>query len=268
MPDLLSAFATPSGPICILTGAGVSVASGIPTFRGSDPGAVWAKDVMEMGTRRFFMRDPVASWSWYLGRFDAVWRAGPNAAHFAVKALQDLTGATLVTQNIDGLHLLAGSVDAIQVHGSARQVRCSREGCVAGSPRGTLPWPAQAFAAFREDPRRETLPTCPHCGAFVRAHVLWFDEYYNEHEGYGFDRFVAVLPTVRCMVFVGTSFAVGITEMALQHCVASGCVGFVVDPHLAQLPHPSLIGVREASETVLPRLVEALSGARSAWERS
>lgn len=257
---LVHSLATHGPHACILTGAGISVASGIPTFRGSDPGAVWANDVMEMGTRRFFLSDPVASWRWYLGRFDGVWEAGPNAAHHAVRAIEVRTGALLVTQNIDGLHAAAGSVDAMQVHGSARQVRCSRDGCVNGSPHGTLPWPTEAFAAFRAAPSRATLPTCPACGSIVRAHVLWFDEYYDEHRGYGFQRFREALPGIRCFVFVGTSFSVGITEIALRHCVFEDCVGFVIDPHLKALPHASLQAIPRASEEVLPEVVAGLEG--------
>src|SRR5436190_24283317 len=74
--------------IVVVTGAGVSLASGIPTFRGSDPGAVWATDVTELGTRAYFERDPVGSWQWYLSRFDRVLPAKPNAAHHALAALE------------------------------------------------------------------------------------------------------------------------------------------------------------------------------------
>jgi len=255
---LVAALNDPGERVGFLTGAGISVASGIPTFRGNDPGAVWANDVMEKGTRRYFQRDPVGSWSWYLGRFDKVWEVGPNPAHHACRALEEKARIWLVTQNIDGLHQAAGSTDCIAIHGSAHTVRCSVEGCVNGSPRGTLPWPAEAFAAFRADPSEATLPTCPACGAFVRPHVLWFDEYYAEHEGYGFRRFQEELPEITTMVFVGTSFSVGITEIALSHVVYGGCRGFVVDPFMERAPHPRLSVIREASEEVLPRVVAAL----------
>src|SRR6185503_9757409 len=74
--------------LLIVTGAGVSVASGIPTFRGNDPGAIWKRDVTELATRRFFEEDPVGSWRWYTERFDRVFDARPNAAHAAIAALE------------------------------------------------------------------------------------------------------------------------------------------------------------------------------------
>ena len=73
----------------MLTGAGISLASGIPTFRGSDPGAIWASDIMELATYRFFASDPVASWQWYRRRFLGVLSARPNPAHRAVAAIDD-----------------------------------------------------------------------------------------------------------------------------------------------------------------------------------
>ena len=252
---LLEALRDPDQRVGFLTGAGISVASGIPTFRGNDPGAVWANDVMEKGTRRYFERDPVGSWTWYLGRFDKVWQVGPNAAHHACRALEERCGIWLVTQNIDGLHQAAGSTDCIAIHGSAHAVRCSRVGCEHGAPRGTLAWPTEAFDAFRADPSEARLPTCPSCGALLRAHVLWFDETYGEHEGYGFRRFQEELPTITTLVFVGTSFSVGITEMALSHVVFGGCQGLVVDPFLDRAPHPRLGLIRERSETFLPSIV-------------
>src|ERR1041384_6444376 len=74
--------------LLVVTGAGVSVASGIPTFRGNDPGAIWKRDVTELGTRRYFESDPVGSWRWYLERFDRVADARPNAAHEAIVQLE------------------------------------------------------------------------------------------------------------------------------------------------------------------------------------
>ena len=113
--------------LLVITGAGISLASGIPTFRGSDKGAVWAKDVTELGTYRYFRQDPVGSWSWYLRRFDAVQGARPNPAHKALTAIEEWQLARggefrLITQNIDTLHEAAGSVNLIKVHGTADRV--------------------------------------------------------------------------------------------------------------------------------------------------
>ena len=135
---LIDAVRDERGLILVLTGAGISLASGIPTFRGSDEGAVWTRDVTELGTYRYFQRDPVGSWRWYLQRFAAALQAKPNAAHFALSELERWhagRGGTflLVTQNIDTLHEQAGSLDFVKVHGSADRARCSSPRCPLGS---------------------------------------------------------------------------------------------------------------------------------------
>src|SRR5581483_5539734 len=145
--------------LVVVTGAGISLASGIPTFRGSDPGAVWARDVTELGTRAYFEEDPVGSWRWYLQRFDRVLEAEPNAAHRALVDLERWQVARagdflLVSQNVDTLHERAGSTRLVKVHGSADLVRCARTGCVHGAPRGTLPRDRFELAPFRAEPRR------------------------------------------------------------------------------------------------------------------
>ena len=85
--QLADAFRATSGPVLVVTGAGISLASGIPTFRGTDPGAVWKRDVTELGTVRYFEEEPEGSWSWYLSRFDSVRDAKPNAGHHALAEL-------------------------------------------------------------------------------------------------------------------------------------------------------------------------------------
>src|SRR5262249_37136759 len=159
---------------------GISVASGIPTFRGSDPGAVWASDVTELGTRAYFERDPVGSWRWYMERFDRVLEARPNAAHEALVALERWHAGRggdflLVSQNLAPLRERAGSARLAKVHGSAALGRCARTGCEHGAPHGVLPRARFDLAPFRAEPRLEHLPRCPACGALLRQHVLWFD---------------------------------------------------------------------------------------------
>src|SRR5262249_14007269 len=121
---LVDSIAAEKGLILVLTGAGISLASGIPTFRGTDTAAVWASDVMELGTYAYFLRNPVKSWEWYRKRFAIAAGAKPNAAHFALAELEKWQAARsgkflLVTQNIDNLHEMAGSRELVKVHGSA-----------------------------------------------------------------------------------------------------------------------------------------------------
>src|SRR3954462_3258093 len=107
--EVAEALAGAMTSILVVTGAGVSHASGIATFRGTDPGAVWATSVKEKGTWAYFERDPVGSWTWYLARFDGLAGKLPNPGHQALVALESFQQARggahlLVTQNIDCLH--------------------------------------------------------------------------------------------------------------------------------------------------------------------
>ena len=260
--ELAGAIASPGGrSLLVVTGAGVSLASGIPTFRGRDPGAVWKRDVTELGTRRYFQEDPVGSWRWYLERFDRAVDARPNAAHAALVGLERWQVGRggdylLVTQNVDTLHEQAGSERLVKVHGSADRVRCSRAGCVHGAPNGSLPRAGVPIAAFRAEPRRENLPVCPACGALLRQHVLWFDEHYQEHADYQIERVLAAGTRAGVVLFVGTSFSVGITDLLLQSAWRGGAEVLAVDPS----PHP-LPGVRfltAAAEAILPAALARL----------
>ena len=146
-----------TGYLVVVTGAGVSLASGIPTFRGTDPGAVWKRDVTELGTNRYFEEDPAGIWSWYTSRFDIVLDKQPNPAHRALAAIERWQVARggrflLVTQNVDPLHERAGSERLVKVHGSADRVRCSRHRCVHGAPHGS--WsqvPGTRATLWRDD---------------------------------------------------------------------------------------------------------------------
>ena len=248
--------------IVVTTGAGISLASGIPTFRGQDPGAVWKRDVTELGTFRYFREDPAGSWRWYMSRFDLVFAARPNAAHLALAALQTWQRAAggsflLITQNIDTLHEQAGSLDLAKVHGSADRVRCVREGCRFGAPKGSLARADVDLAAFVRDPVVENLPLCPACGSLLRQHVLWFDECYDSHADYQWDRVCAAAGDGELFIFVGTSFSVGVTELLVESALSRGMPVFSIDPH-APAPIPGVIAVRAPSETLLPEVLRGL----------
>lgn len=264
MDALVSELRTLASPVFV-TGAGISVASGIPTFRGSEPDAVWSTDTLEMGTLAFFQRDPVASWSWYLRRFDGCRTAVPNPAHTALVAIEawltENGGRSLVvTQNVDGLHAAAGTRALVEIHGAARKVRCSRRGCANAAPNGCLPWDEAWFAPFRANPRPETLPRCERCGKPLRPHVLWFDEDYGGHADYRFSHAVHELQRASALVFVGTSFSVGITELALDSAVRRRVPVWVVDPFAREVPLATAKVVREPAEQLLPWVAKQLSG--------
>jgi NAD-dependent deacetylase len=261
MERLLQALRERSGGyLVVITGAGISLASGLPTFRGSDPEAIWSRDVTEIATIAFFRRDPVVWWQWFDRRFGGIDRALPNAAHEALVGLEraHVRGGgrfLLVTQNVDTLHEQAGSRYLVKIHGTADRVRCSREGCRFGAPAGSLPLSAVDFAPFRAGPSLETIPRCPQCGELVRAHALLFDELYSEHVDYRFESARDALGAADLVLFVGTSFSVGITELALWTARARGTPMFSIDPG-AEAP-PGVVAIREAAEVVLPRMASA-----------
>ncbi|MFN2222479.1 MAG: SIR2 family NAD-dependent protein deacylase [Candidatus Promineifilaceae bacterium] len=147
--------------VVILTGAGISAESGIPTFRDAQTG-LWSRyDPHELATPQAFAANPRLVWEWYEWRRGLIAGAQPNAGHLAIAALQrKLPRCTLITQNVDGLHQLAGSRDVLELHGNIERTICSAEGVVVAD------WSADL----------EVPPRCPQCGAYLRPDVVWFGE--------------------------------------------------------------------------------------------
>ena len=263
--DLLAAALVELGDqfLLVVTGAGVSIASGIPTFRGTDPDAVWKRDVTELGTFQYFQSDPVGSWDWYTARFDHVLEKSPNPAHHAIAAIERWhTGRggkfVLVTQNVDTLHEDAGSRQMIKVHGSADRVRCIRAGCEHAAPSGSLARRDIDMQPFFDNPTGETLPKCPTCGDLLRQHVLWFGEFYDGHRDYQWWRVMAAASEMRMTLFVGTSFAVGVTDLFLQSAWEAGTPAFSIDPAARASPHPSVTALQAPCEELLPAVCRRL----------
>jgi NAD-dependent deacetylase len=202
------------GKVVVLTGAGISAESGIPTFRGAE--GIWvvgSKNYMpqEMATLEMFERSPEEVWRWYLYRFGIVHRVEPNQGHRALVDLERALGDrfTLVTQNIDGLHRRAGSRRVHCIHGDAAWVRC-----VADCGAGLLDLPAFGERG-KDDPftREDRVRlTCPRCGSWLRPHVLWFDEFYDE-ENYRMDSALRAANEADLLLVVGTS---GATNLPMQ----------------------------------------------------
>ncbi|MEM9194359.1 MAG: Sir2 family NAD-dependent protein deacetylase [Myxococcota bacterium] len=253
------------GPLLVVTGAGVSVASGLPVFRGVEPNAVWNRDVTELGTLRYFQEDPAGSWRFYLERFDALLGTTPNAAHRAIAALETWKlergqSFLLVTQNIDRLHDAAGSQNLIEVHGRADRMRCELQGCEHGAPRGSLPRGDDEFDAFRKEHKESQLPRCPSCRELLRPHVLWFDERYDGHRDYRIDEALRAAKRARSVLFVGTSFSVGATEAILQTGLQRNAQLYLIDPS-GRSPHPRIRVAAQPAEVALPALVNELTNA-------
>ncbi len=151
----------PDSRVAVLTGAGISAASGVPTFRGG-PDSYWENERPEdLATPEAFARDTDKVWRWYDWRRGVVAGCEPNAAHTALVDLAERVGElTIITQNVDGLHQRAGSRNVLEFHGSLWTLRCTacgREG-------------------LNEDVPLDLLPSCGDCGGLLRPGVVWFGE--------------------------------------------------------------------------------------------
>lgn len=248
------------GFLVVVTGAGISLASGIPTFRGSDPDAVWSKDVTELGTYRYFREDPAGSWAWYLKRFEGIEDKRPNVGHQALVELERAWEGEflLITQNVDTLHDQAGSEALVEVHGRSDRVRCANRGCTLAEPSGSILRSEVDISAFKADPVALNVPTCPECGDVLRQHVLWFDEYYQAHDDFQWDKVVDAAERADLVLLIGTSCSVGVTELVLRNAIVRGKPVVLLDPG-ASPPYP-LVHVSDTAEVALPLLVDRLQG--------
>jgi len=151
--------------VTILTGAGVSAASGVPTFRGRE--GLWKSySPQELATPEAFHRDPKLVWEWYNWRRELISKCEPNPAHHVLALWSRRHPAfTLITQNVDGLHERAGTANVIRYHGSIWEVLCWNR-CKSSPPR----WIDKTV------PLSEIPPSCPYCGGLIRPGVVWFGE--------------------------------------------------------------------------------------------
>ncbi|MBK8097597.1 MAG: RNA polymerase subunit sigma [Planctomycetes bacterium] len=206
------------GPIVVLTGAGISAESGIPTFRGTE--GYWRigsrnYHPQELATFAAFTAIPAEVWGWYLYRRGICRAAEPNAAHRALATLEQAHADdfVLITQNVDGLHLRAGnsSERTWQIHGNLHWFRCTAD---CGAARQPVP---DALPLAWERGRIPTggeidLLRCANCGAAGRPHVLWFDECYDENN-YRADSALLLARQAALLLVVGTS---GSTTLPLR----------------------------------------------------
>jgi NAD-dependent deacetylase len=188
---MTSITVTPEDRVFVLTGAGISAESGLPTFRASD--GLWAgHNVEEICTPEAWQRNPEVVWKFYSDRREAGKVALPNPAHIAMAELESKLGGRffLCTQNVDDLHERAGSVRLVHMHGELSKARCERE---CGRP------PVEDHAIYRS---LADVPHCP-CGGRLRPHIVFFGEMPLEME-----RIEAEIAKSTLMVVVGTSGSV------------------------------------------------------------
>lgn len=258
------------GRVVVLTGAGVSAESGIPTFRGQEGyWTVGAREYhpQELATWAAFEAMPDEVWAWYLYRRGVCHAAQPNAGHHALVALEQGLGdrLRLVTQNVDGLHRRAGSSEArlYEIHGRIDQMRCARECTPARDPIPEAVDVAWAKGRALGQHERRCL-RCPRCGAPSRPHVLWFDESYDE-ERYFFLSASRAAAEAGLLVVVGTSGATTLPHRMVETVARAGRGLLVINADPSPFSDraealPSGAYWPTTSAAALPALVQALTG--------
>ncbi|HUJ60098.1 MAG TPA: Sir2 family NAD-dependent protein deacetylase [Kofleriaceae bacterium] len=248
-----------AGGVVVLTGAGISAESGIPTFRGKEGyWTVGSRDYhpQELATHDAFERMPWEVWAWYLYRRAVCRAAAPNPAHAALVRLEAALGDrfALVTQNVDGLHPRAGSRRVHAIHGDIDQMRCAAE---CSPERTAIP---DDVTLAKGEPVSEAVRArlrCPRCGGMARPHVLWFDESYDEPR-YHLDTVRALAARAALLVVVGTSAQ---TNLPWQVVTLAGRAGAtIVDCNIEDNPFGELAGhaLRAPAAVALPPLLDAL----------
>jgi NAD-dependent deacetylase len=226
--------------VAVLTGAGVSAESGVPTFRDALTG-LWAKyDPRELATPEAFARNPKLVWDWYAARRAMVADVEPNPAHYAVAELERrVPDFLLATQNVDGLHQRAGSAKMVELHGNITRVKCSACGAFADT------W---GTSAPGEPPR------CEKCNAYLRPDVVWFYELLPEAA-----QRAAEDAARRCdvLLVVGTSAEVYPAAELPEHALRHGARVVEVNPHATPLSARASDVLRGPAGVVLPALVQA-----------
>jgi NAD-dependent deacetylase len=225
--------------VAVLTGAGISAESGIPTFRDALTG-LWAQyDPHALATPEGFARNPKLVWEWYAERRRRIAAVQPNPGHVALAALERrFERFTLVTQNIDSLHQRAGSHTVVELHGNITRVKCSREGILV-----------------REFPEDESPPRCP-CGAFLRPDVVWFGEMLPA------DALArAEEAAEHCEVFlsIGTSAQVYPAAELPLRALSAGATLVEINPETTPLTRHAHFVLQGAAGVVLPQLAGKLA---------
>lgn len=225
--------------IVVLTGAGVSAESGVPTFRDAQTG-LWAQYRPEdLATPEAFQRDPGLVWAWYAWRRALVEGGKPNPGHFALVELERrVPRLTLITQNVDGLHQQAGSRAVIELHGNIRRTKCSRENLVIDE------WVDTG----------EVPPRCPRCGGRLRPDVVWFGEALPPAA-----LRIAIEASQACDLFfsIGTSALVEPAASLPHLALAQGAVVVEINPTVTPLTSAAMYVLPGPSGQVLPELIRA-----------
>ena len=221
--------------VAVLTGAGISAESGVPTFRGH--GGLWRSHRPEdLATPRAFHRDPGLVWEWYDWRRGLIGGCQPNAAHYTLAEMEShFDDFALVTQNVDGLHRLAGSRNIVEIHGNLWGMRCT-SGCRSPWEDRTVPLP-------------EIPPRCPSCGALARPDVVWFGESLPTE---ALDAAFAAAQRCQVMLVIGTSAVVQPAASLPLVALERGAHVVEINPQSTPLSQAVHQAIREPAAKALP----------------
>jgi NAD-dependent deacetylase len=240
---LLEILRRSAARITVLTGAGVSAASGVPTFRGPD--GLWKNFRPEaLATADAFGRDPSLVWEWYAWRRFRIASCEPNPAHHVLAEWSKrFPNFKLITQNVDGLHERAGTVNTIRLHGSIWEVSCW-QGC-AKSPR-----------RWRDDTLNFATipPRCPYCGGLIRPGVVWFGETLDT------DVVNDAMAAMACDVFmtIGTSAVVYPAAGFVEQARRQGAFTVEINPEATPATSTVNLALAGGAELVLPEIAAQL----------
>lgn len=225
--------------IAVLTGAGISAESGIPTFRSA--GGFWQGNRAEdLATPEGFARDPKMVWEWYDWRRATIASSEPNPGHHALVALQRRSAHfTLITQNVDGLHERAGSTNVLRLHGSIWTIRCLQ-----------CPREVEDFRASLPD----LPPRCEVCGGMMRPGVVWFSE--SLPEGV-FERACSAVMDCDLFLVVGTSAVVYPAASLVPLARRSGATVIEINPEATDVSGIVDHILRGPSGEILPQLLSS-----------
>ena len=232
--------------ITCLTGAGISVESGLATFRDTKTGQWTNFDPAKYASQRGFVAHPGEVWRWYMKRYDQMCRAEPNPGHLALAELEELTpNFTVITQNVDDLHERGGSRYVLHLHGTICEYRCN--GC------------RKPYALSLEEQMADLPPMCPQCFDFIRPNIVWFEESLSTGI---FD--MALLSSKACdvMLVVGTSGVVYPAGELPPLAKESGAAIIEINPEATAVTEIADLTLRGPSGSILPALVTELQRVR------
>jgi len=233
--DILTQIPSKIESVAVITGAGISQESGIPTFRGAD--GLWKQyKPEELATPYAFRKDPKLVWEWYEMRRQIIKKANPNPAHYTLVEMEEFfENYLLVTQNVDGLHEKAGSKNIIEIHGNIWRARCTN--C--------------NYKEFLNTPLQEIPPRCIRCNSLMRPDVLWFGENYDVETLSIVQEF---FQKVAMLFVIGSSGQVSVPVYLAKEAHLNGAIVIEINPDFSSYSHFADFTLRYKAAESIPIL--------------